>query len=198
MPFNTVWKSQIMAEININELTEYCKAFSGLTPEREVLLKEIKEEITPHLAGVTNAFYAELEKIEKAKPFLEGKLEGLKKTHGEWLEGIFSDDFDDNYTKHIYHVGDVHVTIKLPVEFMAGAMAQIQRNLTPILIKLYGDDLPKLEAVTEAIIAALGFNLQVMQESYQSSSLSAELEKFLKITGMSRTLFDNLALAYDI
>ncbi len=187
-----------MAEINISELTEYCKAFSGLTPEREALLKEVKDEITPHLADVTNAFYAELAKIKKADPFLEGKLEGLKNTHEAWLKGIFSDDFNDDYTKHIYHVGNVHVVIKLPVEFMAGAMTQIQRNMTSVLIQLYGDDLPKLQAVTEAIIAALGFNLQIMQESYQSSSLSAELEKFLKITGMSRTLFDNLALAYNV
>ena len=36
----------------------------------------------------------------------------------------------------------------------------------------------------------------VMQESYQASSLAAELEKFLSITGMSRQLFDNLAEAY--
>jgi len=187
-----------MADVNISELTEYCKAFSGLTPEREVLLKEIKDEITPHLAGVTDAFYAELIKIKKAEPFLEGKLEGLKKTHEAWLKGIFSDDFNDDYTKYIYHVGDVHVVISLPVEFMAGAMTQILRNLTPVLTHLYGDDLTKLQLVTEAIVAALGFNLQVMQESYQSSSLSAELEKFLKITGMSRTLFNNLALAYDI
>jgi hypothetical protein len=35
-----------------------------------------------------------------------------------------------------------------------------------------------------------------MQESYQSSSLAEELERFLIITGMSRLLFDNLAKAY--
>lgn len=187
-----------MTEVNIEELTEYCKAFSGLTPEREALLKEVCNEITPHLSSVTDAFYNELGQIEKAQPFLEGVLESLKKTHEAWLKGIFHEDFNEAYTRHIYHVGDVHVTIKLPVEFMAGAMTQIQRNMTPVLIKLYGDDLEKLTAVTEAIIAALGFNLQVMQESYQSSSLSAELEKFLKITGMSRVLFNNLASAYRI
>ena len=187
-----------MADIDMVELTTYCKAFSGLNTEREILLKEIADEITPYLGGVTDAFYAELEQIDKTKPFLEGRLEGLKTTHEAWLKSIFTRDFDIEYTKHIYHVGDVHVRIQLPVEFMAGAMTQIQRNLTPILIKLYGNDLPKLEAVTEAIIAALGFSLQIMQESYQSSSLSAELEKFLKITGMSRILFDNLAKAYSL
>jgi len=35
-----------------------------------------------------------------------------------------------------------------------------------------------------------------MQESYQAGSLAQELEKFLSISGMSRTLFDNLAKAY--
>ena len=185
-----------MPAINITELTEYCKAFSGLTPERETLLKEISDEITPYLSDVTNAFYNELAEIDKAQPFLEAKLDSLKQTHEAWLKGIFSNDFDDEYTKHIYHVGDVHVKIQLPVEFMAGAMTQIQRNMTPVLVKLYGDDPTRLIAVTEASIAAFGFSLQIMQESYQSSSLSAELDKFLKITGMSKVLFNNLASAY--
>lgn len=185
-----------MVEINITELKEYCKSFSGLTSEREQLLKDIADEIRPHLTKVTDAFYDELQKIDKAKPFLEGRLETLKKTHTEWLESIFTSDFDDKYTKHIYHVGDIHVKIKLPVEFMAGAITQIQRNMTPVLFELFGDDKEKLLSVIEAIISALGFNLQVMQESYQSSTLSTELEKFLKITGMSRVLFDNLAHAY--
>lgn len=186
-----------MTEINITELTTYCKAFSGLTPEREALLKEIGDELIPHLSFVTDAFYAELDKIERAKPFLEGRMEGLKETHEAWLKGIFIQDFNDDYTKMLYHVGDVHVKIALPVEFMAGAMTQIQRNMTPILFDLFSADSARLVEITQAIIAALGFSLQIMQESYQSSTLTSELEKFLKITGMSRVLFNNLARAYS-
>ena len=185
-----------MTDVNITELTLYCKAFSGLTIERERLLKEIGDDITPHLGAVTNAFYTELKKIEKAKPFLEGRIDTLQKTHEEWLKSIFTTNFDDEYTKYIYHVGDVHVKIALPVEFMAGGMTQIQRNMTPMLFETFGDNQERLIAIIEAITAALGFTLQVMQESYQSSSLTAELEKFLKITGMSRVLFENLAKAY--
>lgn len=187
-----------MSEMNMKELSDYCKAFSGLTPEREKVLKDVSGEITPYLSGVTNAFYDELVAIDQTLPFLEGKIDSLKQTHENWLKGVFSEDFDEGYAAYIYHVGAIHVQIKLPVEFMAGAMTQIQRNMTPVLVKLYGDNPEKLIQVTEAIIAALGYNLQVMQESYQSSSLSAELEKFLKITGMSRALFNNLAAAYDL
>ena len=187
-----------MPEMNMKELSDYCKAFSGLTPEREKLLKEISNELTPYLEGVTNAFYDELMEIDQTLPFLEGKVVSLKQTHEQWLKDIFYKDFDEDYAAYIYHIGAVHVRIKLPVEFMAGAMTQIQRNMMPVLVKLYGEDPERFTKITEAIIAALGYNLQVMQESYQSSSLSAELEKFLKITGMSRVLFNNLAAAYDI
>ncbi|MEJ2694930.1 MAG: protoglobin domain-containing protein [Candidatus Thiodiazotropha sp.] len=48
----------------------------------------------------------------------------------------------------------------------------------------------------KAINAVIGFSLLVMQQSYQLSSLSAELDRFLGITGMSMTLFENLASAY--
>ncbi len=37
----------------------------------------------------------------------------------------------------------------------------------------------------------------VMQQSYQESGIAEELEKFLRISGMSRTLFTNRAKAYN-
>ena len=54
----------------------------------------------------------------------------------------------------------------------------------------------RLNKATAAVNSVLGFTLMVMQQSYESSRLAEELEKFLKITGMSRILFDNLASAY--
>jgi len=185
-----------METVDFAILTSYCKAFCGLTPEREALLKEVSAEVGPHLEQVTESFYAELAQIPTAQPFLEGRIDALKQTHLVWLQSLFTADFDEAYTSQIYHVGDVHVKVKLPVEFMAGAMAQIQQHIVPIVVGLYGHDPLKLSAVLGAIMAVLGFNLQVMQESYQASSLSQELMKFLKITGMSRRLFDNLAAAY--
>ncbi len=185
-----------MDKLDFTDLKNYCKAFCALTPERETLLRTIAPEVVPYLGEVTDGFYAQLTQIERAQPFLANRLESLKHTHRQWLESVFTSDFDEEYTRYIYHVGDVHVKVKLPVEFMAGAMTQIQQHLLPILVRLYGHDAEKLSNILSAVSAALGFNLQVMQESYQASSLSAELEKFLKITGMSRKLFDNLAAAY--
>jgi hypothetical protein len=97
----------------------------------------------------------------------------------------------------MYQVGDVHVRAKLPVEFMAGAMTLVGTRINQLLGDLLVHNPEMLTKAVVAVNAALGFTLMVMQQSYESSRLAEELEKFLKITGMSRTLFDNLASAYS-
>jgi hypothetical protein len=96
----------------------------------------------------------------------------------------------------MYQVGDVHVKVGLPVEFMAGAMTLVGSRINDRLGELLQNDPSRLRQAITAVNAVLGFTLMVMQQSYESSRLAEELEKFLKITGMSRTLFDNLASAY--
>lgn len=79
---------------------------------------------------------------------------------------------------------------------MAGAMVIIQSELIRIFGEIYANDQEKMLKAIRALNAACGFSLLIMQESYQSSSMAEELEKFLRITGMSRVLFNNLARAY--
>jgi hypothetical protein len=118
----------------------------------------------------------------------------LKKTHRRWLESLFTGPFDANFTQAMYRVGEVHVEAKLPVEFMAGAMTLIVSELISLITAHY----PRGASgeLLAAINAVAGFSLLTMQKSYQSASLAEELEKFLKITGMSRVLFNKLAASY--
>ena len=184
-----------MPNIDFEKLMRYARAFSKYTPEREAQLAEASAELMPRLAEVTENFYATLLSIEETRPFIEGRLESLKGTHHQWLEGLLKGPCDVDYTKAMYRVGDVHVKVRLPVEFMAGGICLIQDSLIGVVSDLYAGDPERQRQVLEAINAALGFSLMVMQESYQASTLAGELEKFLAITGMSRTLFNNLAEA---
>ncbi len=185
-----------MKEVDFNKLMDYARAFSGYTREREAVLVEAGKDLIPRLTEVTDHFYGVLDKIPEAKPFIEGRVEQLKKTHRQWLENVLAGPCDVNYTEAMYHVGDVHVQVKLPVEFMAGGICLIQESFVAVITELYKDDTARIKVVLEALNAALGFSLMVMQESYQASSLAEELERFLAITGMTRTLFNNLAQAY--
>lgn len=193
----TIDEKTNMSEPDYEALTDYAKRFSGLTPEYEALLTELGPRISPKLGDVTDSFYSTLLQIDKAAPFLEGKLDQLKATHHHWLERLFTGPYDSEYTTAMYRVGEVHVRVKLPVEFMAGGITLICNALLPEIAAVYGDDRKRCTEATAAVNAMLGFSLMVMQESYQTTSLAAELERFLAITGMSRALFDNLAQAYS-
>jgi hypothetical protein len=181
---------------DFEELTSYAKSFSGLTPELEKTLNEIGNGIRPKLAIVTDDFYQKLSCIPKAVTFIDGRTDTLKAAHLEWLHRLFSGPYDEVYVENLYKIGYVHVKVNLPVEFMAGAMTLINNSLFGLLVNAYGSDQAHLAKALEAVNAVTGMSLFVMQQSYQEASIAAELEKFLRISGMSRTLFTNLALAY--
>jgi truncated hemoglobin YjbI len=185
-----------MEEKDFEELTTYAKAFTGLTADKESLLQEAGASIKPSLAEVTERFYDVLQTIEQTAPFIEGRIDQLKSTHRAWLEGLFTGPFDAAYAEAMYRVGAVHVKVGLPVEFMSGGMSLIAEQLIGLVVKDCGDDTARCRELMKALNAAMGFSLLIMQQSYQNSSLAAELERFLAITGMSQTLFENLAGAY--
>ncbi len=186
-----------MSDVDFDALMLHAKAFSDFTPEREKLLVESGSVVIPRLQEVSESFYDKLLVIPSAAPFLAGRVDSLKATHLQWLSSLFTGPYDTNYTAAMYGVGVAHVRVKLPVEFMAGGMCLIQNELASIAAEIYAGDVARMLAFINAVHAVLGFSLMIMQESYQSSSLAEELGKFLAITGMSRTLFNNLADAYQ-
>lgn len=185
-----------MEAIDMQALCTYARQFTGMDEDKVAVLRQVYPDISPRLQEVTDAFYERLQQIPKATAFIEGRIDGLKQTHVNWLHELFTSDYGEAYTRKLYHVGDVHVKVKLPVEFMTGAITIIQAELTHIFSEIYSQDQAMMGKVIQALNSATGFALLVMQESYQSSSMAEELEKFLQITGMSRTLFNNLAKAY--
>lgn len=179
-----------------SQLTAHAKMLASLTPERETLLTQVGPLFIPHLAVVTDSFYQVLLAIPSAQPYLEGRVELLKNTHMEWMASLFRGPFDQRYTDGIYRVGYAHVRVNLPIEFMAGGTALIGDRLRQLAHQIFADDAERCYEVIGAIQAILSFCLLVMQDSYQSSTLANQLEKFLSITGISKALFNNLASAY--
>ncbi len=184
-------------KIDFEQLAHETRILTGFTNAHETLLIEAAPDIKPHLVNVTEAFYTILHTLPKAQAFLDGRLETLKKAHLNWLESLFTGPFDANFAQGMYHVGMVHVRVKLPVEFMQGAGTLILSELISVAKEVYQDDAQRQADIIRAINGVIGFSVTIMQESYQASSLAEELDKFLAITGMSRTLFNNLALAYE-
>jgi hypothetical protein len=183
-----------VTELYFAELSASAKAFAGLTPVRERLMREMAPLIVPQLDGVTNRFYAQLQLIPRTAPFLEGRLPMLRRTHRAWLERLFVDDYDGAFVAHMYEIGNAHVRVQLPLEFMAGGITMIAAELTPIVLRLAAGDPDRQAALLGAVNAALGFSLMVMQESYQISRMLEEQEHFLTVTGISRDALNDLVV----
>ena len=182
--------------VDFDALYKHGRLYSGFDDEDEKTLQAEGAKLLPHLQAVTDQFYAALGQIPDAKPFLEGRIDSLKKTHVAWLQTVFSGPYDANFAARMHKVGEVHVQVRLPVEFMACGMIQIGRYLIPILAQVYAGDTATLARMMKAINSVTGLCLIIMPGSYQSSLLAQELEKFMSITGISRALFNNLAAAY--
>ncbi|MDD1610069.1 MAG: protoglobin domain-containing protein [Methylococcaceae bacterium] len=146
------------------------KSLSGLTPELEVCLKEIAPILVPQLEKVTDTFYLRLIMIPNTSLFLESRMEQLDKlkaTHLAWLTSLFTRDINAEFAKDMRHVGDVHVSIQLPIEFMAGSMSLINKELIKLIIDALGDDKEQCTKALQAITAVTGLTLIIMQKSYQ-------------------------------
>jgi hypothetical protein len=182
-----------VTELYFTELSASAKAFAGCTSERERLLHDIAPQVLPELGRVTDRFYSRLQAIPRTAPYLEGRLPSLRRTHHAWLDSLFTEEYDTAFVEKMYRVGDAHVHANLPIEFMAGGMTLIAAELIPLVLRIAKDDVDRQVALAGAVNAALGFALIVMQESYQTSRLFAEQQRFLAITGMSRSRFNDLA-----
>jgi len=185
-----------MGDIDFSALAEHGKQYAGFSAADEAVLQAEGAKLIPYLASVTDGFYQDLQGIPQAQRFLEGRLESLKRTHQAWLEKIFTGPYDAEFAQVMHHVGEVHVRVQLPVEFMSSGIVLINNHLCPVLAEIYADDAAMMGRMVRAVNAVTGYSLILMQESYQTSLLAEELERFLAITGMSRKLFDNLANAY--
>lgn len=181
--------------LDFQQLCEEAKLLTGLSAQDEATLRELAGLIVPALDGVTDRFYTVLGEVPRTAAVIEGRVEVLKKTHRAWLESLFTRNVDAEYTQWMYHIGSVHVRVNLPVEFMTAGMSLVLREL----LVLVGGSSLDAEAKTRAgaaISCVCGFSQLVMQKSYDTGKLAGEVERVLKITGISRKLFDNLAAAY--
>ncbi len=181
-----------MRTINFTELNQQAKLFAGFEPGDEATLNAVCAELVPLLDQVTEAFYAELQQIEEAKPFLEGRLDALKATHRNWLEKIFTGPYDEDFAAYMHHVGVVHVQVRLPEKFMASGIGLIAKHLVPVLAMTYETDVARLAQVVRAVNGVTTYCLIIMQMSYREH----ELDRFMEVTGISEALYANLAAAY--
>ena len=155
---------------NIDHLIVHGKSISGLTPELETRLKAMAPILVPHLPAITDTFYWHLHDSPVTAEFLQShteRLGHLKDTHLQWLTSLFTHDIDWQFTADMVKVGDAHVMVRLPLEFMVGAMYLINKEMIAVIVGEFGGNKDECVQALRAVNAILGFSLVVMQQSYR-------------------------------
>ncbi|HBA34517.1 MAG TPA: hypothetical protein DCZ12_10330 [Gammaproteobacteria bacterium] len=96
--FAPTHKEFYMEGIDFTQLTQYAKAFTAFTPDKEKCLQDAANTVGQEVQQVTENFYAVLTSIDKTKPYLEGRVELLKQSHLHWLKSLFTGPYDEDWS----------------------------------------------------------------------------------------------------
>jgi len=168
---------------------EKMKSFLGFDESDRAVLQSLKPLFVEHGPGITDRFYEVLGQNEATARLIEGRVEQLKATHGVWMMELFDGDYGRAYFDRREKIGQAHVRINLPPEFVEGVMSFIRtEGIKLIHANLQGDEADK---AVGALIKVLDLDLIVINLAYAEE----RIDRITKLTGMRRRLIENIIRA---
>jgi hypothetical protein len=140
-----------------------------------------------HGPGITDKFYANLGQNPTTAALIEGRVDALKATHRVWMMELFSGEYGEAYFERRRRIGEVHVRIGLPPQFVEGVMSFI-RGEGEAAIHAEIADKGEASAKVKSLMKILDLDLLVINLAYAEE----RIDLMCKITGMSRSLIENL------
>lgn len=150
-------------------------------------LISLRDIFARHGRGITDRFYANLGTNPATAAQIEGRVEALKATHGVWMMELFSGEYGEAYFERRKRIGEAHVRIGLPPQFVEGVMSAI-RGEGEVAIHAEIADKAEANAKVRSLMKILDLDLIVINLAYSEE----RIELMCKITGMRRNLIENL------
>jgi len=121
-----------------SNLATFCNV-GGLCKEDQEILTQIGPQILPMIPALTDSFYAVLQSDPQTAPYVEGRIDQLKKTHIAWMNELFSGNYGPEFIQRQERIGDVHVKVRVPPLFVAASMSFLRAALPNIVVKHIAD-----------------------------------------------------------
>ncbi len=157
--------------------------FDATDGERLVSLAPVFEK---HGAGITEAFYRSLGAMERTASIIEGRVDGLKRTHAAWMMALFAGEYGRAFFDRQYLIGQVHVTQNINPEFVEGVMNVLRVGGRHAIIAELGHGDEAMRS-TDSLVKVLDLSLMTINLAYADE----RLERISAFTGMSRKLIEN-------
>lgn len=140
----------------------------------EARLRTIGPLLQPHLPGLVEDFYQEIERHTGAARVITGgqsQIARLKGTLIRWLEELLAGRYDVDYVARRWRVGLRHVEIGLDQVYTNMALSRLRIGLMTTLSAAWDRPLPELLLVLQSLHKLLDLDLAMIEHAYQSEYL---------------------------
>jgi len=153
------------------------------------------------LSGVAESLGEELSQLKGAQPLMVNArfAQRLHRVLYEWLMGLMSGTFDEQYVRERRAFGRRLMGADLTFEDVITLEGLVRNRFFELAQEQLGEHPETLSATMHTLDKALNLDLALIYNGYlQVHDNELErvlLDRFLAITGFSRTLYENLAEA---
>ncbi len=148
-------------------------------------LRELWTVLAPALPSILDDFYQHLGTAPETARLIGGRETGLKTAQIEHWRRIFSGDFDADYFKAAWAIGEAHNRIGLEPRWYVGGYSFILARLPEVITKAYGRKRDKAAAAVAAATKALMLDMEIALSVYEAAMARDAAE-------MRRTLANDL------
>lgn len=163
------------------------QSFVDLTAEDSVRLKAVAPIFDKHVASITDAFYETLQRYPTTSALVEGRIEGLKKTHMIWMRELFDGDYGEGYFNRRLRIGAVHAKLGIEPRWVEGVM-HVVRAHSLMHLRAEIQDVEVLNASYQSLLKILDLDLLIINLAYNEEMF----DRLTAATGMRRPLLINL------
>lgn len=174
-----------MAETS--EVFSEMKSFLDFGDEDIENLKSLAPIFEKHGGAITDAFYETLGQYGTTAKLIEGRVDALKATHGQWMTELLAGDYGDAYLQRRMKIGQVHVRIGLPPYYVEAVMNNIRVGGHHAMNQEISDK-AEVDAKYASLVKILDLDLLIINMAYSEE----RLDRMSSITGMSRKLVERL------
>lgn len=169
------------------EQFDWAKTFIGFTEEDESNLATLSDLVAEKGPGITDQFYEVLQATTETASKIEGRVEGLKKTHKHYLTELVAGEYGEAYFRSRVKIGEVHVTQGIEPHWVEAVMSIIRAQLIA-LVATHESDPEARAAKCRAVISICDLDLLLINFAYAEE----RLDRLSNFTGMSRRLLENV------
>lgn len=166
-------------------------------------IAELRRWLDSDATGVIEGLGKQLAQFKGTQPLM-ANARFVRRLHGvlnEWLVGLLDGTFDGEYVKERCTFGRKLVEIDLAFEDVILLEGLTRRHLFELAQSQLGEHSHALSATMHTLDKALNLDLVLIYSGYlqvhDAEMERALLDRFLTITGFSRTLYENLVEARE-